>query len=68
MCLAAAALFERYLRVDDRTTSKKPIAMLPIVESTPLRTSFWENSRDKTACEDVLVDAYRKIGFPVTMS
>ena len=35
---------------------------LPIVESTPLANPFWQYSRDKIACEDVLVQAYRESG------
>jgi nucleoside-diphosphate-sugar epimerase len=37
------------------------------VESTPLRNPFWQYSRNKIACEDVLVTAYRDEGFPATV-
>ena len=37
------------------------------MESTPLANPFWQYSRDKIACEDLLVDAYRAEGFPVTI-
>jgi nucleoside-diphosphate-sugar epimerase len=37
------------------------------VESTPLRNPFWRYSRDKIACEDLLTEAYRARGFPVTI-
>ncbi|MEO5920579.1 MAG: NAD-dependent epimerase/dehydratase family protein, partial [Pseudolysinimonas sp.] len=46
---------------------QKPIAHLPITEATPLHNPFWQYSRDKTACEDVLVRAYRDTGFPMTI-
>ena len=36
-------------------------------ESTPLRNPFWQYSRDKIACEDLLVAAYREAGFPATI-
>ena len=36
-------------------------------ESTPLRNPFWQYSRDKIACEDLLVRAYRDEGFPATI-
>jgi nucleoside-diphosphate-sugar epimerase len=44
-----------------------PPAHLPVVESTPLRNPFWQYSRDKIACEDVLTAAHREEGFPVTV-
>ena len=46
---------------------QKPVARLPITESTPLRNPFWQYSRDKIASEDVLVAAYRERGFPMTI-
>ena len=39
----------------------------PVTESTPLRNPFWQYSRNKIACEDLLVAAYRDRGFPVTI-
>ncbi len=40
---------------------------MPVTESTPLRNPFWQYSRDKIAGEDLLMDAYRDAGFPVTI-
>ena len=40
---------------------------MPVTESTPLKNPFWQYSRDKIACEDRLVGAYREIDFPVTV-
>jgi nucleoside-diphosphate-sugar epimerase len=40
---------------------------VPVTESTPLRNPFWQYSRDKIACEDLLVEAYRQTGFPATI-
>lgn len=45
----------------------KPVARLPITESTPLRNPWWEYSRNKIACEDLLIGAYRDRGFPATI-
>ncbi|MGV8894877.1 MAG: NAD-dependent epimerase/dehydratase family protein [Rhodoglobus sp.] len=68
---ADVALFEgrtsQYLFISSASAYQKPIAALPIVESTPLRNPFWQYSRDKIACEDVLVQAYRDTGFPMTI-
>ena len=57
----------QYLFVSSASAYQKPIAALPIVESTPLRNPFWQYSRDKIACEDLLVAAYRETGFPMTI-
>ena len=38
-----------------------------MTESTPLRNPYWQYSRDKIACEDRLVRAYREEGFPVVI-
>ncbi len=40
---------------------------LPVTESTPLRNPYWAYSRDKIACEDLLVRAYRDDGLPMTI-
>jgi len=40
---------------------------LPITESTPLRNPFWQYSRNKIVCEDLLTTLYRDEGFPVTI-
>lgn len=58
---------EQYLFVSSASAYQKPIAALPIVESTPLRNPFWQYSRDKIACEGLLVAAYRDAGFPMTI-
>jgi nucleoside-diphosphate-sugar epimerase len=49
------------------TSTCSPGARLPVTESTPLRNPFLRYSRDKIACEDVLVAAYREQGFPATI-
>lgn len=57
----------QYVFISSASAYQKPIAHLPIVESTPLRNPFWEYSRNKIACEDLLVAAYRERGFPMTI-
>ncbi|HEY4225386.1 MAG TPA: NAD-dependent epimerase/dehydratase family protein [Pseudolysinimonas sp.] len=57
----------QYVFISSASAYQKPVAHLPIVESTPLRNPFWEYSRNKTACEDLLVAAYRESGFPMTI-
>jgi nucleoside-diphosphate-sugar epimerase len=57
----------QYVFISSASAYQKPVAQLPIVESTPLRNPFWEYSRNKIACEDLLVAAYRESGFPMTI-
>jgi nucleoside-diphosphate-sugar epimerase len=57
----------QYVYISSASAYQKPVARLPITESTPLRNDFWQYSRDKIASEDVLVDAYRSTGFPMTI-
>jgi nucleoside-diphosphate-sugar epimerase len=38
-----------------------------VTESTPLHNPFWQYSRDKIACEELLLAAYRERDFPVTV-
>jgi nucleoside-diphosphate-sugar epimerase len=57
----------QYVFISSASAYQTPPARLPVLESTPLRNPFWAYSRDKIACEDVLLAAYRCEGFPVTI-
>jgi nucleoside-diphosphate-sugar epimerase len=57
----------QYVFISSASAYQTPPQRLPITESTPLRNPFWQYSRDKIACEDLLVEAYRERGFPVTI-
>jgi nucleoside-diphosphate-sugar epimerase len=57
----------QYVFISSASAYQKPPARLPILESTPLRNPFWQYARDKIACEDLLVKAYREDGFPATI-
>jgi nucleoside-diphosphate-sugar epimerase len=57
----------QYVYISSASAYQKPVARLPITESTPLRNPEWEYSRNKIASEDVLVAAYREGGFPATI-
>jgi nucleoside-diphosphate-sugar epimerase len=57
----------QYVFISSASAYQKPPARLPILESTPLRNPFWQYSRDKIACEDLLVKTYRHDGFPATI-
>jgi len=57
----------QYVFVSSASAYQKPVARLPIVESTPLRNPIWPYSQAKIACEELLVGAYREHGFPATI-
>ena len=57
----------QYVYISSASAYAKPVAKLPITESTPLRNPFWEYSRNKIASEERLVGAYREHGFPATI-
>ncbi len=57
----------QYVFISSASAYQTPPARLPVLESTPLRNPYWQYSRDKIACEDLLVAAYREEGFPATI-
>jgi nucleoside-diphosphate-sugar epimerase len=57
----------QYVFISSASAYQTPPSRLPVTESTPLRNPFWQYSRDKIACEDVLTAAYRDEGFPATI-
>ena len=57
----------QYVFISSASAYQTPPARLPVTESTPLRNPYWQYSRDKIACEDLLVAAYRDEGFPATI-
>ncbi|MGK3647495.1 NAD-dependent epimerase/dehydratase family protein [Pseudarthrobacter enclensis] len=57
----------QYVFISSASAYQKPPTRLPILESTPLKNPFWQYSRDKIACEELLFKAYREDDFPVTV-
>jgi nucleoside-diphosphate-sugar epimerase len=57
----------QYLYISSASAYAKPVAHLPITESTPLRNPFWQYSRDKIASENELIEASRASDFPATI-
>lgn len=53
--------------ISSASAYKKPVVHLPITESTPLHNPFWQYSRDKIACEERLMRAYREDSMPITI-
>ncbi|MCU1530822.1 MAG: NAD-dependent epimerase/dehydratase [Arthrobacter sp.] len=57
----------QYVFISSASAYQKPPERLPVLESTPLENPFWQYSRDKIACEQLLLRARRERGFPVTV-
>ena len=57
----------QYVYISSASAYHKPVLSLPITESTPLHNPYWAYSRNKTACEERLMRAYREEGFPITI-
>jgi len=57
----------QYVFISSASAYQTPPTHLPITESTPLHNPFWAYSRQKIACENRLMRAYRENGFPVTI-
>lgn len=57
----------QYIFISSASAYQKPVGSLPITESTPLANPFWAYSRNKIACEERLMRAYREEQFPFTV-
>src|ERR1035437_6678274 len=57
----------QYVFISSASAYQKPSRHYLITESTPLANPYWQYARDKTACEDRLMQAYREEDFPVTI-
>ena len=57
----------QYVFISSASAYHKPVNSLPITESTPLHNPYWLYSRNKIACEEKLMHAYRDDGFPMTI-
>jgi nucleoside-diphosphate-sugar epimerase len=57
----------QYIFISSASAYQKPGGHPVITESTPLANPFWDYSRNKIACEDLLNTAFRDTGFPVTI-
>jgi nucleoside-diphosphate-sugar epimerase len=57
----------QYLFISSASAYQKPLAHYLITESTPLANPWWQYSRDKIACEELLNRACRDEGFPATI-
>ena len=57
----------QYVYISSASAYNKPAASHVITEGTTLANPHWEYSRNKIACEELLMKEYREKGFPVTI-
>ena len=57
----------QYFFISSASAYQKPPASPWITEGTPLHNPYWPYSRNKAACEQVLMRAYDERNFPVTI-
>ncbi len=57
----------QYIYISSASAYGKPVSDPRITEGTALANPYWEYSRNKIACEDVLMKHFREDGFPVTI-
>lgn len=58
---------DQFVFISSASAYQKPVKNYLITEETPLENPFWEYSRNKIDCETLLMDEYRRNGFPVTI-
>lgn len=57
----------QFILISSASVYQRPVSHYLITESTALANPYWEYSRNKIACEERLIKAYRETGFPVTI-
>jgi nucleoside-diphosphate-sugar epimerase len=57
----------QFIFISSASAYQKPLSHFKVTESTPLSNPYWQYSRDKIACEEVLLSEYRDHDFPITI-
>lgn len=57
----------QFVFISSASAYQKPVKNYLITEETPLENPYWEYSRNKIACEERLMQAYRDEKLPVTI-
>lgn len=57
----------QYIFISSASAYQKPGGHPVITESTPLYNPYWDYSRDKIACENLLMETFRERNFPATI-
>jgi nucleoside-diphosphate-sugar epimerase len=57
----------QYVFISSASVYQRPVANYLVTEETPRANPYWEYARQKIACEERLLVAYRQQGFPLTI-
>src|ERR1700688_5331060 len=57
----------QFVFISSASAYQKPQTHYLMTESTPLANPHWDYARNKIACEERLMQAYREEGFPITI-
>ncbi|MAX26341.1 MAG: NAD-dependent dehydratase [Phycisphaeraceae bacterium] len=57
----------QYIFISSASVYQKPLSSPIVTEGTPLANPYWDYSREKIACEELCIKAYRESGFPITI-
>jgi nucleoside-diphosphate-sugar epimerase len=58
---------DQFVFISSASAYRKPLVDWLVREDSPLANPFWDYARDKIACEERLMRAFRDDGFPVTI-
>jgi len=58
---------KHFIFISTASAYQKPLAAVPITESTPLKNPYWLYSRNKIECEELFFKEYREKDFPITV-
>ena len=58
---------KQFIFISSASIYQTPPQKLPVTEETPRENPVWEYSRNKIACEDILLERYASAGFPATI-
>jgi nucleoside-diphosphate-sugar epimerase len=57
----------QFIFISSASVYRKPPGLVPVTESTFAANSYWPYSRNKIACEELLINEFRASGFPATI-
>ena len=58
---------DQFVFISSASAYRKPLGDWLLREDSPLANPFWDYARNKIACEERLMRAFREDGFPVTI-
>lgn len=58
---------KQFIFISSAAGYQTPLSDYRITEGTPSSNPYWKYAQNKIACEQYLLDKYRKYGFPVTI-